>query len=684
MVGQQIDNMGDYPRDPFLDIRDLLHNHPVDLKSGTAKYSALILGVILLSFFSCTPAGNAPAFKKDIKPEPVEYTCTPEEIKKLISAKIYTEAEKQLAEQINKDPKNIEYRRLFALLYFKTENFSSSEKHIRYALAADSTLFDYVNENIGFDLYYIFVTSLLRQNKPLSAAENFSFIADPTGLNAENRLMYDYMLIEFNYRSDNLEGIEEKIQSILKNETVSQEQKLNLYYILAAAQVKLDKTDSALDNAIFLILNDYDFKYTRKIKRLLDGIVDNSNEDLLSAMKPKIADGYRELARRAYDNVSLTDRIMRSLNSLENETVIVDTKTADDKRSYISKIKLFADKNITSVYITSKDSVYYVNPPLFDGKTLTMKIPGKSIMSNENFSKSPKGSGIESVQWSQSADTLVFKVNLTDNYDINIERSSGEAFEKSDKINDRYSLKVNVILPEQTTAPLADFDFNEEKYTIVIDPGHGGDDPGALSVKTKSDGTKYTESELNLMLSKGLKKYLEDNGYRVFLTRDRDYYPSLHERNRIAQNRNADMFLSIHLNSASPKNKKFWQSDRYIGAEMIVRESLGNMPEFINFKQGNREAWKKQREKALRQHKKLSEVLAKTIPAASSKPYNVKRKIKPKNLVIFSGMTIPHALIEAGFIINNGNLKYILSEKGQNEFYKGIFKGIEEYRKSSF
>jgi len=667
-----------------VDIRDLLYNHQVNLNSVKAKYTALLLAFILLSFISCTPAGNASAVKKEIKPEPVEYTCSPGEIRKLINAKIYSEAEKQLAEQINKDPNNIEYRRLFALLYFKTENYASAEKHIKYALATDSTLFDYVNENIGFDIYYILITSLIRQNKPLSASEYFSFIADSTGLDERNRFMYDYMLIEFDYRSDNLEGIEEKILYILKNETVSQDQKLNLYYILAAAQVKSDKTDSALDNAIFLILNDYDFKYTRKIKRLLDGIVDNSNDEMLSAMKPKIADGYRELAKRAYDNVSLYDRIMRSLNSLENETVIVDTKTADDKRSYISKIKLFADKNITSVYITSKDSITYENPPLFDGRTLTLKIPGKSITSNENFSKSPRGSGIESVQWSSSADTLFFKVNLTDNYDITIESSSGEVFEKSDKINDRYSLKINVMLPEQTPALLSDFDFNEDRYTIVIDPGHGGDDPGALSVKTKPDGSKYTESEMNLMLSKGLKKYLEENGYRVFLTRDRDYYPSLHERNRIAQNRNADMFLSIHLNSASPKNKKFWQTDRYIGAELIVRESLGNMPEFINFKQGNREAWKKQREKALKQHKKLSEALAKTIPAAASKPFNAKRKIKPKNLVIFSGMTIPHALIEAGFIINNDNLKYILSEKGQNEFYEGVLNGIEMYKKSSF
>lgn len=658
------------------------------MKIFTKKYffipSAVVLLFVTLSVFSCTPAGNAPLAKPEVITDPVKYTCGTDEIKKLINGKIYTEAEKQLITLLNKDPLNSEYRKLLAMLYFKTENYQASEKFIRSVMKTDSTLFDYVNENIGFDLYYAFITSLLRQNKHNSAAEYFSLIADSTGLTYGNKLKYDFMTVEFDYGSYNLEGISDKIETILKHDSITTDQKLNLYFILAASQVKLNKTDSALDNAIILILNDYDFKYTRKIKRLLDEIVDNSNEDLLAAMKPKIADGYRELSLRSYDNISLNDRILRSLNSLENETVIVDTKPADEKKSYISKIKLFADKNITSVYLTSKDSVYFVNPPLFDGKTLTVKIPGKSIMSVENFSRSPKGSGIESVQWDQLSDTLVFKVHLSANYDITIEKSSGEEFEKSDNIIDRYSLKINVILPEQTASQPADFDFNEERYTVVLDPGHGGDDPGALSILKKKDGARYSEKEMNLLLSKGLKKYLEDNGYRVFLTRDGDYYPSLHERNRIAQNRNANMFLSVHLNSASPKNKKFWQSERYIGAEMIVRESLGKMPEFINFHAGNMNDWKKLREKALKQHKKLSEVLSKTIPAAAKDPFNAKRKIKSKNLVIFSGMTIPHALIEAGFIINNDNLNYLLSEKGQNEFYKGVLKGIEEYRKSSF
>jgi len=660
------------------------------LKKELIKYfvRAIILFCIIM-LFSCTPVSKATA----VSPENInvkKFTLPKADdselknAKMLINSKQYAEAEKLLVSRLNGFAGNIEFKKLLSILYFKTENYSASERFINSILKSNPNFFDFIGENIEFDSYYAFVTSLLRQNKTKSAGSYLSILADSELLTSDNRLKYDFLMLEYDYRQNQLDSIEYKIDRISKRNNISSDQKLNLMYIKAASQVKLNLIDSAMDSAILLILNDSGYKYTRKIKRLLDEIVDNSNDDQLSILKPKIADGYRELAARTTDNFSLNDRILRSLNSLENESVTVESKPEDENRSFISKVKLFADKDVTSIYITSKDSVYYSNPPLFDGKTLTMKLPGKNIQSQENFLKSPPGSGVESIQWSAASDTITFRINLVSNYDITIERSSGEEFEKSDKIKDKYSLKVNVFLPEQIPAAAADFDFDEERYTIVIDPGHGGDDPGALSILKKDDGTRYTEKEMNQLLSKRLKQYLEDNGYRVFLTREGDYYPSLHERNRIAQNRNADMFLSIHLNSASPKNKKYWQTERYIGAELIVRESLGKMPDFINFHSGNMSEWKKLREKALKQHKKLSEVLSKTIPAEAKSPYNAKRKIKSKNLVIFSGMTIPHALIEAGFIINNDNLKYLLSEKGQDAFNKGVLKGIEEYRKSTF
>jgi N-acetylmuramoyl-L-alanine amidase len=80
-------------------------------------------------------------------------------------------------------------------------------------------------------------------------------------------------------------------------------------------------------------------------------------------------------------------------------------------------------------------------------------------------------------------------------------------------------------------------------HTIVIDPGHGGHDPGAISCR----GTK--EKNLNLSVAQHLKEALEDKGYKVFLTRYGDTFLSLQERVDIAKEHNADLFISIHTNA---------------------------------------------------------------------------------------------------------------------------------------
>jgi len=86
--------------------------------------------------------------------------------------------------------------------------------------------------------------------------------------------------------------------------------------------------------------------------------------------------------------------------------------------------------------------------------------------------------------------------------------------------------------------------------TIVIDPGHGGKDPGAISCR----GLK--EKDINLAVSRYLKQTLEGYGFKVILTRDKDIYLTLRERTEIAKRHKADLFVSIHANSNRSKSVK--------------------------------------------------------------------------------------------------------------------------------
>lgn len=81
------------------------------------------------------------------------------------------------------------------------------------------------------------------------------------------------------------------------------------------------------------------------------------------------------------------------------------------------------------------------------------------------------------------------------------------------------------------------------KPVIVIDPGHGGIDPGAI-------GSSINEKQLTLAVAKALKKELEDTGkFRVLLTRSRDVYIPLRERFGLAREKGADLFISLHADS---------------------------------------------------------------------------------------------------------------------------------------
>lgn len=86
--------------------------------------------------------------------------------------------------------------------------------------------------------------------------------------------------------------------------------------------------------------------------------------------------------------------------------------------------------------------------------------------------------------------------------------------------------------------------------TVVIDPGHGGINAGTLEV-----GDRRPEKEFTLDWARRLQPLLEKEGWRVFLTRTDDVDIALSNRVAVAENRHADLFLSLHFNSAAPDIK---------------------------------------------------------------------------------------------------------------------------------
>ena len=178
-------------------------------------------------------------------------------------------------------------------------------------------------------------------------------------------------------------------------------------------------------------------------------------------------------------------------------------------------------------------------------------------------------------------------------------------------------------------------------YTIVLDPGHGGKDPGAVN------GKKH-EADANLAIAKKVGAKLKAKGYNVKYTRTKDVYFSLAERCRMSNNWDADLFVSIHLNAAASKEASGIETWRYTTVGNLTKELAKNVQGELIAATG----WK---DRGVKQSSTLY-VLKKTIASA--------------------------VLVECGFISNDAECQKLFSEKWQNKIANGVVKGIEKTLKN--
>jgi N-acetylmuramoyl-L-alanine amidase len=113
----------------------------------------------------------------------------------------------------------------------------------------------------------------------------------------------------------------------------------------------------------------------------------------------------------------------------------------------------------------------------------------------------------------------------------------------------RSNTKVVTSEKPQTKMNLQPFRTSKRKV-IMIDPGHGGQDPGAISPNG------HYEKDLTLKMARELRKELKKEGYTVLLTRDNDIFIPLRGRIKKAHEANADLFISIHADSAKNKSAR--------------------------------------------------------------------------------------------------------------------------------
>ena len=213
-----------------------------------------------------------------------------------------------------------------------------------------------------------------------------------------------------------------------------------------------------------------------------------------------------------------------------------------------------------------------------------------------------------------------------------------------------------------------------KKYTIVVDPGHGGHDSGAR-------GNGYNEKDIALQVATRLANNLRRD-YNVIMTRDSDFFVPLDTRAKIGNDANADFFISIHLNSGSSSSANgtevFYFSKKDEGSyaarvaqiENRVDSSYGDTP-FSDLVV---------KDIFYRTNQKKSQAIATTVLDNLINNIGLRRRgVFGANFAVLRGSNSPSILVELGFMNNYGDLSQYLTPEGQERAAQAIANGIRQY-----
>lgn len=231
-------------------------------------------------------------------------------------------------------------------------------------------------------------------------------------------------------------------------------------------------------------------------------------------------------------------------------------------------------------------------------------------------------------------------------------------------------------------AATSDKSSSAKKYTIVIDAGHGGKDPGCIG----KGGTK--EKTVVLAVAKKLKAKLDAAGFKTYLTRSDDTYLKLAERASIAEKRKGDLFISLHANANQSRAMKGFSI--YTLSEKASDEEAKKLAEsenaadkidvdgFADFSKDIRVALS-----ALQQHAvaEMSEEYA-TGCAKVFRNNGIEAqpgaKVRHAPFAVLRS-TVPGALVELGHLSNAAEEKLLKSDSYQNKLVAAIVKSVKNY-----
>ena len=248
-------------------------------------------------------------------------------------------------------------------------------------------------------------------------------------------------------------------------------------------------------------------------------------------------------------------------------------------------------------------------------------------------------------------------------------------------------LALAAIFIAASTKPVKD---PNKTFTLVLDAGHGGKDPGNLG----TGNHKKTEKDISLDVVLELGKFIEEAypDVEVVYTRSSDIFPTLKERVDIANKSKADLFISVHCNAND--NKEAYGAETFVMGLHKSEESLktamrenasifleeNHESDYQGFDPNNPDTYiaMSLRENIFLDH---SLNLAKKVQDQFRTRVGRKdRGVKQAGYYVISFTNMPSVLIELGFLTNSAEENFLHSKEGKNYMSSAIFRAFKEFR----
>ena len=237
--------------------------------------------------------------------------------------------------------------------------------------------------------------------------------------------------------------------------------------------------------------------------------------------------------------------------------------------------------------------------------------------------------------------------------------------------------------------PLSHLSAQGKDFTLVIDPGHGGKDPGAI-------GKKGKEKNINLSVALKLGNLIQENckDVNIVYTRQKDTFVALDKRAQIANNAKADLFISIHTNSVA-KGKIVRGTETYTlglhrtedNLEVAKQENSVILIEsdyeqrYAGFNPNSSESYiifeflqDKNMEKSVR----LATDIQKQFKNTAKR---IDKGVHQAGFLVLRETTMPGVLVELGYISTPDEERYLLTEAGTSALAKSIYQAFISYKR---